>query len=528
MANKGKHAAKKNETDKSKDTENPSVIPSFQAANFSDPENYAPSNYVLNSDSEFYIKKKSRAPRAFAIFLGGLVAILLVVYLIGAGVFHFFFLPRTTLATEDISFKTSTDVATILEDHFANFDVAVKGSDLDFSVNASSAKISANTGTIATTALETSNPWCWPYEILRTRDVTSVVAENINEGSLATVISENVDAVNASKIAPENAYIKWDGTSSSFVVESEKQGTKIDSNLVKAKVLSAIVSMEKDVMVGTAEYILPTMVKSDSRFKTAIEQANVYAKAKFNILMGDYVAATVDGETIQRWINVGEDFTVIFDEAAASEWANGIAEGCNTVGSQRTYTRPDGKVITVSGGTYGWQADGSGLAESVISTIKSGGQQDITVSATQTAAVLAKKGEQDWGKRYVDIDLAEQHAYMYDENGALIWESDIVSGDPTEGDATPTGVYVCNSKESPSRLRGPMVNGKAQWDSEVSYWMPFVGNLVGLHDATWQSAFGGSRYTSGYGSRGCVNLPLAKAQAIYSLIVVGDVVITHN
>ena len=36
-------------------------------------------------------------------------------------------------------------------------------------------------------------------------------------------------------------------------------------------------------------------------------------------------------------------------------------------------------------------------------------------------------------------------------------------------------------------LRGPKKeDGKYEWESEVQYWMPFVGNLVGLHDASWQ------------------------------------------
>ena len=39
----------------------------------------------------------------------------------------------------------------------------------------------------------------------------------------------------------------------------------------------------------------------------------------------------------------------------------------------------------------------------------------------------------------------------------------------------------------------------------VKYWMPFNGG-IGLHDAVWQSAFGGERYKT-KGSHGCVNLP---------------------
>lgn len=57
--------------------------------------------------------------------------------------------------------------------------------------------------------------------------------------------------------------------------------------------------------------------------------------------------------------------------------------------------------------------------------------------------------------------------------------------------------------------------------------MPFVGNYIGLHDADWQPAFGDARYASGFGSHGCVNLPVDKATALYDLIATGDVVVCH-
>ena len=58
--------------------------------------------------------------------------------------------------------------------------------------------------------------------------------------------------------------------------------------------------------------------------------------------------------------------------------------------------------------------------------------------------------------------------------------------------------------------------------------MPFDGNAIGFHDATWQAAFGGTRYKSGFGSHGCVNLSYSKAQELYGIIQVGDVVIVHK
>ena len=47
--------------------------------------------------------------------------------------------------------------------------------------------------------------------------------------------------------------------------------------------------------------------------------------------------------------------------------------------------------------------------------------------------------------------------------------------------------------------------------------MPFVYGQ-GLHDASWQSSFGGNRYKTGAGSHGCVNLPTDQAALIYNTI----------
>lgn len=70
--------------------------------------------------------------------------------------------------------------------------------------------------------------------------------------------------------------------------------------------------------------------------------------------------------------------------------------------------------------------------------------------------------------------------------------------------------------------------GKKKYSTKVKYWMPWDGNVIGFHDATWQSAFGGTRYRDGYGSNGCVNLPLKKAASLYKLVKVGTVVVSHK
>lgn len=115
---------------------------------------------------------------------------------------------------------------------------------------------------------------------------------------------------------------------------------------------------------------------------------------------------------------------------------------------------------------------------------------------------------------------------FYDEAGALVWESACVTGTPNGEHDTPSGVYWLNQKQSPSTLVGYDGDTKI-YETEVQYWMPFVGNAIGLHDADWQPDFGGTLYKEGFGSHGCVNLPPSKAGELYGLIQGGDVVVCH-
>jgi hypothetical protein len=118
---------------------------------------------------------------------------------------------------------------------------------------------------------------------------------------------------------------------------------------------------------------------------------------------------------------------------------------------------------------------------------------------------------------FADVNLSTQTMF-YVKNGYKVLESPIVTGAPWMG--TPTGTYYITRKESPSVLVG------ADYRSPVSFWMPFVGNSIGFHDANWQPWFGGNRYLTN-GSHGCVNMPYAQAAQLYSLISVGDKVIVH-
>ena len=173
--------------------------------------------------------------------------------------------------------------------------------------------------------------------------------------------------------------------------------------------------------------------------------------------------------------------------------------------------------MTVGGGEYGWQINQSEEVNQLFNEITSGQTVSREPVYSSTANAYAPN---DIGSTYIEVDLGAQHMYYY-QDGALIFDSDFVSGNMSYSDrATPTGVYSLYYKKSPDVLRGKKLpNGQYEYETPVNYWMPFCGG-VGFHDANWRSSFGGDIYLTN-GSHGCINLPPEKAKQLYGIIQTG-------
>ena len=114
----------------------------------------------------------------------------------------------------------------------------------------------------------------------------------------------------------------------------------------------------------------------------------------------------------------------------------------------------------------------------------------------------------------------------YIQNGEVVFEADVVTGLP--GRDTPQGVWYILEKQQDKVLTGEMTAaGVPEYQTPVSYWLRVTWSGVGFHDATWQSSFGGSRYTYA-GSHGCINMSYSDAAELYDLVETGCPVIIHE
>ena len=464
-----------------------------------------------------------------AIACACVIAVLVAAYAATALYFSGHCLPNTKLGDEDVSFMSVDEVASTLDDIASSYSVEVTGDGLSFQVSASDAGATIESDRIAEEIVSDANPVAWPLGFFTSRDMTSRISITTGDSGMADKIRGYVEEFNSTAQPSSDAYISYDESESKFEVVPEVYGSTIDAEAVVNSVDQAIRSLDRNVVIDDTHLVKPTVLSNDPSLSQACSQANTMVSSRLEFLVSGTSVATLDASTIANWVVLNDDLSVVLDENQVQSWVDSVAGQINTYGSTRTYTRPDGKECTVKGGVYGWIVDNAAFKTNVVDYVSSGTVGTYDVPMTQTAASFEGVGKQDWGSRYVDVDLVEQHAVFYD-NGSVIWESDIVSGKPDGEHDTPSGIYLVNGKQSPSTLIGSMEpeTGKPEYETEVQYWMPFVGNSVGFHDANWQSAFGGSRYAEGYGSHGCVNLPVDAASQLYSVLNVGDIVVVHS
>lgn len=468
-----------------------------------------------------------RLVKRIAIAVAATLGSLGIMYVAGALLFTFRFFPGTSLSTLDLAFADTAQAAAQLDEKVGAYSFAVRGQGLDIQVTSEQAGVALDSAQVAETILADQNPWTWPVDVFASHDVTSAVAAAMNASSLSDVLNAAITEVNKTANPPVNAAVVFKEDKAAFEIIPEVQGTTLDPEKVLENTLIGVLNLDHEIVLQEDSLLDPTVYAHDERLKKACEQANLLARANVEFTMAGHVATTINAATIGKWVTIAPDFSVDFNDAQLVAWAEEIGSQLNTIGAERTYTRPDGKVVTVKGGTYGWKIDGEALKSSAVAAVKNGTQGQVEVPVLTKGNGFTTAGSQDWGKRYVDVDISEQHARFFDEAGNLVWESDIVSGAKGKND-TPTGVFALVRKQSPTVLIGAMTSeGVPSYESYVKYWMPFQGNMVGLHDASWQSGFGGRRYASGYGSHGCVNLPTGAAGQLYGMLQVGDVVVVH-
>lgn len=472
-------------------------------------------------DIEEKTARKKKHKKTAAIIIGSIFGILLLIYLGFAIFFNNHFMFYTKINGIDFSLKNVSQVEAYMEQQVKDYVLTLEESDDDREeINGSDIFLEYVPGDELKKLVKEQDNFLWITSLWNHPEIEAEVGVKYDADALATIIS------NLECMKEENQTVSVDAhpefQNDQFVVVPEVVGTQINIEVFSEKVEEAINGFQPTLdLYETGCYILPRFLSDSEEVIAAKDAMNSYLGANITYDFNPYTEV-VDASIISQWVSVDADMNVTFDEGAVRAYVQSLADKYDTKGKPRNFTTATGNVVTVEGGSYGWKIDQEAEYNALIANIQNG--ETVTREPNYASRAASHEGN-DVGSTYAEVDLTAQQMYFIQE-GQVVLQSGVVTGNPNRGNATPQGVYTLAYKALDQTLRGTKKpDGTYEYETPVKYWMPFNGG-IGFHDATWQSSFGGSRYLTN-GSHGCVNLPYDVARQLYNLISAGTPVVCH-
>lgn len=432
---------------------------------------------------------------------------------------HFYY--NTTINGVDFSMKSVTDVEDYMTQQVQGYSLTLEKSDGGTeTIVGTDISISYEKSDELQKLLDEQNAFLWPKGLLEKQDINASIGVSYNQEQLDAVLAALPCMQAENQTPPVSSIPEFNGTE--FAPKEEGVGSQIDPEVFSQKVNECISGFQGTLnMTEESCYVKPVYTKESPEVEAACTQMNQYLAASVTYTFGS-AQEVVDRNVISQWVTTDENMAVTFHSDMVAQFVQGLADKYNTYKTQRTFTAGNGNTVNVEGGDYGWILDTETENEALLTSIQNG--EVVTKEPAYKQRAASHDGA-DWGGTYVEVDLTNQNFYLF-VDGALVTSGPIVTGKPSAGDATPQGVYLIKYCQRGATLRGPkQPDGSYEWESPVSFWMPFNGG-IGLHDAPWQAAFGGNRYLT-HGSHGCVNLQYDAAQTIFNNVQAGTPVVCH-
>lgn len=376
--------------------------------------------------------------------------------------------------------------------------------------------------------MKNQNKWAWFIGFFKNEKNTLTDLIQISDENLTNGIASMEHAKEENQIAPTDAYIQYkDG---SFSIIEETLGSKFNTEELVKNIKLALSEGKQQLDVTKANgYVKPHVYKDDQDLNNQLKAANEYCLSAITYTTPKGKEIALDGSTLITWLSKQDDGSYTKDESVFKEkltaFVKELASQYNSIGATRTFTGKVGQSHTVSGGTYGFRVSTDSEVSALLKMINENKSENNRIPEHTGQLPSGENG--GLGTTYLEINITKQHLWFV-KDGSVVLESDFVSGkesDPTR--LTPSGTYYIYNKERNRVLRGTkQPNGKYEYESPVSYWMPF-NKGIGLHDASWRSTFGRDIYINS-GSHGCINLPTGFAGSLYSQIYVNLPVVVYR
>ena len=475
-------------------------------------------------------KKKKKKKKASAGRIAFRITLLLFLLALG-GIYYYgyeycgtHFMPNTRINIFDCSGLTEEEVqqrfADAAQDYVLN--VRFRGGATEMLSAQDMGFAYKPDGSVAA-LLQQQDQLVWPKYFFEDNTYNIETGGTYDEDKLMAAVTALPELQEANMEKPENAYIHFksgnDEEDGVFEIVPDTAGSTIDPVQLAAALGDAASRYEEvvDAEQVPGAYQTAEITKDNPDIVSRCKDLNDIVGASITYEMPDGELIKLNSDVMVNWLVEDKKGRLVKDDDVWDEhlWAflQELANHGNTLGMKRRFRSTLRGEITVSGGDYGYMVNQIVEHDLLMEDLPACKKETRRPSYYLTP--YNEETENDGiGKSYIEVDLAAQHVWCYID-GELKMDCDCVSGNTTDGHATPTGVFGIMFMKKDTTLRGVMQkNGEYEYETKVGYWMPFYDGC-GFHDAWWRTAFGGNIY-KGDGSHGCVNLPVDGAEALFS------------
>ena len=426
------------------------------------------------------------------------------------------FYPNTVINDVNYGFKSPAYVDNVIYESPSNYNLDIVFRNRKEKINGLDIAYHIDYNTRLQEIKASQNPFLW-FKCFNQEKYTIERKIQFDDSLLKEKVMSFSELDPENMTEPQNPAIVLNDDNQVVAVEGD-QGTLIkDPEKVYELIKNAVSRGEKKIVIeDEGFYAEPKYSLESKRIQKCLRTCNNIAGLNITYYYADKRFSLEPSDLFDTVI-ISDNYATEVDKTRIKYILHKFSAKYDTYGKSRRFKKHTNKYMDIDDADYGWKINVDEESENLYDDIIHRRNVSRTPAFESEAYCYGDDGD-DIGNFYAEVDIAEQHMFVY-MDGRRILDSDVVTGCVGAGHSTPGGIYQIDYKQTPAVLRGE------DYESKVTYWMPFNGG-IGFHDATWRGSFGGEIYKYS-GSHGCVNMPFSKAQELFGIVEEGMPVIVY-
>ena len=417
----------------------------------------APKEEIKDADFPNKLRKKKTLKVALVLFTI-IILILLLVYFLVSFYYRDRFLKNTYINDVVCDELDLTSVVSILDSQNLSYRLEVYGrnpqnpeenvllgtiqaADIDYADYDSQA--------VAKEFLDKQNPFEWVNVINHVRyDYHTERDLSYSKEKLLNSIGQWLAFQDDQMLIAGNAYIDSTEDGLSYVVSGGRKGSCLKKENAQNAIIQAIEKGDTEVNLEDFDCYEGPRIDTDDWY--LVHYSDTLNKWLSTVITYDWhgIDIQIDKNVIKDWVSL-KNSRPYLDEEKVATYLEECSMRYDAYGKERTFTTTLGKEVVLPC-SYGCLVDWEFEKDELIPLIYEG---KVTKKEPLYSKEGYSKGSNELGGSYVEIDMSNQHLYLYIDNN-IVLESDIVTGCMSNGCYTPAGIFGLTYRTRNATLRG--------------------------------------------------------------------------